>query len=62
MHHHIRNGMPSRNWARRLESKPWSDDAGGALRRGEETGRRARSRCVSPPIPKGPPCVFTPVK
>ncbi len=61
MHHHIRNGMPSRELGARGWSKPWSDDAGGACL---EVMKLADGRVAvrQSTDPDGPALVFTPVE
>lgn len=59
MHHHIRNGMPSRELGARGWTRPWSDDAGGAC---VEVKRLADGRVAirQSTDPEGPALVFTP--
>jgi hypothetical protein len=59
VHHHIRNGMPSRDLGARGWCKPWSDDAGGAC---VEVKKLADGRVAvrQSTDPDGPALVFTP--
>lgn len=61
MHHHIRNGIPSRELGNRGWYKPWSDDAGGACVEAKKLGD-GRVALRQSTDPDGPALVFTPAR